>query len=128
VRLLVVEDDVALARVVARGLVEEGHAVDAAATAAGADQLLFENDYDLVILDIGLPDGDGLDLCRSLRDGHSAVRILALTARDALEDRVRGLDAGGTGARIAAPSRGRPDTNPGGGLGAPRPRRPACPQ
>ncbi len=93
-RLALVEDDPTLAEIVRRGLVEEGHAVDLATTAAEADLLVFENDYDLVLLDLGLPDGDGLDLCRQLRERDSPVRILALTARDSLADRVIGLDAG----------------------------------
>jgi two-component system OmpR family response regulator len=94
VRLLVVEDDVALARVLERGLREEGHAVDVERTAAGATRAVAIADYDLVVLDLGLPDGDGLAVCRSLKDSGSSTRVLVLTARDTLSDKVGGLDAG----------------------------------
>jgi DNA-binding response OmpR family regulator len=93
-RLLVVEDDLPLAQVIQRGLVEEGHAVDLEGTASGAEYAVSINEYDLVILDLGLPDGDGLSLCRNLRDSESPVRVLMLTARDTLTDKVAGLDAG----------------------------------
>lgn len=93
VRLLLVEDDVALARVVVRGLREEGHAVDHAGTLAEADEMCSFNDYALVVLDVGLPDGDGLDLCRQLR-GDGRARVLLLTARDRLPDKVAGFDSG----------------------------------
>ncbi|MET8874196.1 response regulator transcription factor [Nocardia sp. NPDC004604] len=93
VRLLVVEDDAGLARVLVRGLREEGHAVDHAPTLAEADDLCSYNDYALVVLDLGLPDGDGLSLCRQLKaDGRT--RVLVLTARGSATDRVTGLDTG----------------------------------
>ncbi|MGH1490548.1 MAG: response regulator transcription factor [Acidimicrobiales bacterium] len=93
-RLLLVEDDATLAKVMVRGLVEEGHAVDHASTVAGASEVLAINDYDLLVLDLGLPDGDGVDLCRSVRDSGVGLPILMLTARDGLSDKVAGLDAG----------------------------------
>lgn len=101
-RLLVVEDEVDLADALARGLRREGYAVDVANDAAGALERIGLHAYDLVCLDLNLPDGDGLDLCRRLRDGTDGVgdvdapppRILMLTARDAVEDRVTGLDEG----------------------------------
>jgi DNA-binding response OmpR family regulator len=93
-RLLVVEDDVLLAKVIQRGLVEEGHAVDLEASLEGAEFAVSINDYDLLILDRGLPDGDGLNLCRALRGRESPTRVLVLTARDAVADRIAGLDAG----------------------------------
>jgi two-component system OmpR family response regulator len=93
-RLLVVEDDDVLAQVICRGLREEGHAVDLEGTVAGAEMATSVNDYDVVILDLGLPDGDGMDLCRHLQGSGRGVRVLMLTARDALGDRVAGLDAG----------------------------------
>jgi DNA-binding response OmpR family regulator len=93
-RLLLVEDDAALAKVIARGLGEEGHAVDLAATVAAADEALSVHDYDLVVLDLGLPDGDGVELCRRLRHDERPVPVLMLTARDGLSDKVAGLDAG----------------------------------
>jgi DNA-binding response OmpR family regulator len=94
VRLLVVEDDPALGAVLAGGLREEGHAVDVEGTVAGGDLALSLAEYDVVVLDLGLPDGDGLSLCARLRCVGAATRVLVLTARDALPDRVAGLDAG----------------------------------
>lgn len=93
-RLLLVEDDPSLARVIERGLSEEGHAVDHAGTLAGASEAAAVNDYDLLVLDLGLPDGDGTELCRQMRSSGSGTPILMLTARDGISDRVRGLDAG----------------------------------
>ncbi len=93
-RLLLVEDDAGLAKVLVRGLVEEGHAVDHAATVADAGESMAINDYDLLVLDLGLPDGDGLDLCRTVRSSGAGLPILMLTARDGLSEKVAGLDAG----------------------------------
>ncbi len=93
-RVLVVEDDAALGDVLERGLREEGHAVDLERTMTGADLALSVSDYDLVILDLGLPDGDGLTLCARLRSAGTPARVLVLTARDTLADTVSGLDAG----------------------------------
>ena len=93
-RLLVVEDDVGLSALLRRGLVEEGYAVDTEATVARADEALAVNAYDLVILDLGLPDGDGTALCAAMADTPTRPRVLVLTARTTLSDRVGGLDAG----------------------------------
>jgi two-component system OmpR family response regulator len=93
-RLLVVEDDRALATVVARGLREEGHAVDVAHTLVDARHAVDSGQYDLVLLDLGLPDGDGLSVCRQLRERGDGTPVLVLTARDGTADKVRGLDAG----------------------------------
>ena len=93
-RLLLVEDDVSLSAVVERGLREDGYAVDTAATVLDARFQLEVNDYDLVVLDLGLPDGSGLDLCREIRAGGRNLPVLMLTARDGLSDKVSGLDAG----------------------------------
>lgn len=93
-RVLVVEDDRALGEVVRRGLVEEGYSVDLAASVVAADDAVRMNRYDLVVLDLGLPDGDGVSLCRKLRGDGMAVPILMLTARDGTWDKVGGLDAG----------------------------------
>jgi DNA-binding response OmpR family regulator len=93
-RVLLVEDDRTLAEVVRRSLTDEGHAIDVAHSIHQAEDLLEINDYRLVVLDLGLPDGNGADLCRRMRaDGHPA-HVLMLTARDARSDRVSGLDAG----------------------------------
>ena len=93
-RVLVVEDDVSLGEIVRRGLVEDGHAVDWERTLAGAREAVRLAPYHVVVLDLGLPDGDGLDLCRELRAGDTGARVLLLTARDSLGDKVTGLDAG----------------------------------
>ncbi|THV29173.1 response regulator transcription factor [Glycomyces paridis] len=93
-----VEDDRDLGPVIALGLRNEAYAVDLATTRAEAEELLCCNDFDVACLDLGLPDGDGLDLVRRLGRGEGALRrprrLLVLTARDAVEDRVAGLDAG----------------------------------
>ncbi|MCE7002185.1 response regulator transcription factor [Kibdelosporangium philippinense] len=92
-RLLVVEDDAALAAVLLRGLRDERHAVDHVSTLTAAEETCLFTDYALVILDLGLPDGDGLALCRQLKT-EGRTRVFVLTARDGLTDKVRGLDAG----------------------------------
>jgi DNA-binding response OmpR family regulator len=94
VRVLVVEDDRALASVLKRTLAEEGYAVDIAASISEATLSVDVNGYSLVILDLGLPDGDGADLCRQWRASGVEIPILMLTARDARRDRISGLDAG----------------------------------
>src|SRR4051812_22420131 len=93
-RVLLVEDDARLSASLARGLRGEGYAVDVAAS--GEDALLQARvyDYDVVILDVMLPGGDGLTVCRTLRDAGRWSPILMLTARDGVSDRIRGLDAG----------------------------------
>jgi DNA-binding response OmpR family regulator len=99
-RLLVVEDEEDLAEGLRVGLSRSGYAVDVAGSAADAYDLLTVNEYDLMLLDINLPDGDGFTLCRAVRDGavatpgDSELRVLMLTARGNLDDRVRGLDGG----------------------------------
>ena len=96
-RILLIEDDPDLAEVVALGLRNESYAVDPATTYAEAEDLLRTNAYDVACLDLGLPDGDGLDLLRRLGrepDLRRPRRLLVLTARDAPADRVAGLDAG----------------------------------
>jgi DNA-binding response OmpR family regulator len=99
-RLLIVEDEVELASALARGLRREGHAVDTAASAADAELKLASAGYDLVLLDWNLPDGSGIEICRSVSNGDLDLfgsekpRVLMLTARDDVDDRVLGLDAG----------------------------------
>jgi two-component system, OmpR family, response regulator len=93
-RILVAEDDSLLAAGLVRTLTRAAHAVDHAATGILADSALRSNDYDLVILDIGLPMIDGFEVLRRLRSRNSAMSVLILTARDAVEDRVQGLDMG----------------------------------
>ena len=93
-RLLLVEDDQELSRAVEHALATEGYTVDALSTGAGALFLAGEADYDAVVLDLGLPDIDGLQVLAKLRLQHSTLPVLILTARDSVEDRVGGLDAG----------------------------------
>jgi DNA-binding response OmpR family regulator len=93
-RILLVEDDPRIARFVSQGLRGQAYAVDV--TADGEDALYKAsiNDYDAVILDIMIPGRDGLEVCRKLRAEGSNVPVIMLTARDAVEDRVTGLDTG----------------------------------
>lgn len=93
-RVLVVEDEVDLADAVARGLRNEGYAVDVAYEGLEALEKAAVNDYDLVCLDLNLPGADGLEVCRRLKATEDGPRVLMLTARDSLEDRVTGLDHG----------------------------------
>lgn len=93
-RILVVEDDVLLADGIAQLLHDAGHAVEVSASLAGARTQLDLGPPDLLILDIGLPDGDGFDLLRQLRSGGADLCVLVLTARDALDQRVHGLNLG----------------------------------
>ncbi|NHC12553.1 response regulator transcription factor [Motilibacter deserti] len=99
-RLLVVEDEEDLADALRFGLTRAGFAVDVALTGAQAEERLGVNAYDVVVLDLNLPDTDGVDLLRQLRSGGfdgpsgSDTRVLLLTARSSLDHRVRGLDAG----------------------------------
>jgi two-component system OmpR family response regulator len=94
VRILVVEDDALLAEGLTSVLTRAGHVVEHATTGRHADILLVDEQFDLVVLDVGLPDIDGFEVLRRLRQRHSATNVLVLTARDAVEDRVRGLDLG----------------------------------
>jgi two-component system OmpR family response regulator len=93
-RLLVVEDDVKLARALERGLQREGYAVDLADTGDDALSRATENDYDAVVLDVMLPGRDGFSVCRAMRSNERWAPVLMLTARDQVGDRIRGLDAG----------------------------------
>jgi DNA-binding response OmpR family regulator len=94
VRLLIIEDEPRIAEILKSGLQRAGFAVDLMLRCADAREALAVTVYDAAILDLGLPDGDGLDLLAELRAAHNSVPILVLTARDAVEDRVSGLDAG----------------------------------
>jgi DNA-binding response OmpR family regulator len=94
VRLLLVEDEPAAARLLAKGLRERAYAVDVAADGRSATARVAVSDYDAVILDLGLPDSDGLTLCRDLRANSLTAPILILTARDAIHMRIAGLDSG----------------------------------
>ena len=93
-RVLLVEDEPHAAQVLAKGLREQAYAVDVAADGEAALFQAGTSDYDALILDLMLPRVDGLAVCRSIRDAGSAVPILMLTARDAVESRIEGLDSG----------------------------------
>jgi two-component system OmpR family response regulator len=93
-RILVVEDETRLATLLRRGLDEEGHAVELAATGEEALDWTEAAAFDAIVLDVMLPGIDGLEVCRRLRRRHVQTPILLLTARDAVPDRVAGLDAG----------------------------------
>jgi two-component system copper resistance phosphate regulon response regulator CusR len=93
-RILLVEDDQRISRFVARGLRERAYAVD---VAADGEQALYKcsvNDYDAIVLDVMIPGPNGFEVCRELRAGGSQVPVLMLTARDAVADRIMGLDSG----------------------------------
>lgn len=93
-RLLIVEDEPKVARFVERGLREEHYAVDVAANGEAGLDLALVHDYDLVILDVMLPKKDGFEVLEALRAAKRLCKVLMLTARDSVKDRVRGLDGG----------------------------------
>jgi len=93
-RLLLVEDNYRLAQTTKEGLENESFAVDCFGTASEAESALETVSYDAIVLDLGLPDGDGLSILCDLRAREDPTPVLILTARDGVEDRVRGLDAG----------------------------------
>jgi two-component system, OmpR family, response regulator len=93
-RILLVEDDEMLADAVTRALTQSAHAVDVARTGEAADHALAASQYNLVILDIGLPQLDGFEVLKRLRQRRNTVPVLILTVRDLPEDRVTGLDLG----------------------------------
>lgn len=93
-RILIVEDEQRLARLLRKSLMEEGHAADIANSGEEALDWVASAEYDAIILDVMLPGMDGITVCRELRTRRVQVPILLLTARDGIEDRVTGLDAG----------------------------------
>ena len=93
-KLIVIEDEKDVAAAICRGLKKNGYSVDAALDGQSAVDMLGVNEYDLMILDLNLPDLDGLEVCRLVRSQHPALLILILSARNRLEDVVRGLDLG----------------------------------
>jgi two-component system OmpR family response regulator len=94
VRILVVEDETRMAALVRRGLVGEGYAVDVTGNGEDAVWMAEAHDYDAIVLDVMLPGPNGVETCRRLRSSGVWTPVLMLTARDAVEDRVSGLDAG----------------------------------
>jgi two-component system OmpR family response regulator len=94
VRVLVVEDEVKMASLVRRGLEREGYVVDVATDGSEALWAAREQEFDAIVLDAMIPEPDGFAVCRALREEGRWAPVLMLTARDGVEDRVRGLDAG----------------------------------
>jgi len=93
-RLLLAEDDAMIGESIRRGLRQDGFAVDWVRDGRAAEVALAENVHDLVLLDLGLPRKEGLDVLRAMRRRGDARPVLIVTARDAVADRVAGLDAG----------------------------------
>ena len=93
-RVLVVEDEKRLADIIKRGLTEEGYSVDAAYDGEEAEYMALATHYDAIVLDLMLPKKDGVTVCRDLRSRNVTTPILMLTARDTLDDKIRGLDSG----------------------------------
>src|SRR5215510_1438868 len=94
-RLLLVEDDIAIQQFLSRALTEAGYKVDAAGDAKTAQTLALEGFHDAFIIDLGLPDRDGLDLIASCRAQGNNAPVLILSARRTVDERVRGLEQGG---------------------------------
>src|SRR3984885_10746817 len=101
-RLLVVEDNEELAELLAKGLRTAGYQVDVLSTVEEATSVLLTTFYAALILDLGLPDGDGLALLREIRHRNNPIPVLVLTARGGLHDRVNGL-GGGAAAYLGEP-------------------------
>ena len=93
-KILIVEDDLKVGQFVSNGLAELDYSVRLVRSCEEAREILAENSYDAIVLDLGLPDGDGLDLLKSRRESGFREPVLILSARDAVEDRVRGLNLG----------------------------------
>jgi YD repeat-containing protein len=93
-RLLVVEDDLDVAGFLRRGLTEAAYAVDVVSDGESATEMAALNPYDAIILDLMIPEPDGMEVCRRIRASGSHVAILILTARDSVDERIAGLDAG----------------------------------
>ena len=94
-RVLLVEDNARLRKFINKGLSVEGFSVDQFSTVSEAQAALDTIQYNVIVLDLGLPDGDGLMLLRALREKGDNVPVLILTARDGVDDRVKGLNSGG---------------------------------
>ncbi len=93
-RVLVIEDEKKLAAFIAKGLTQEGFSVDTAASAAEAEKQTLNGVYDLIVMDVNLPDGDGFTLLEALRREGDATPVIMLTARGSVDDKVRGLESG----------------------------------
>ncbi|MCI8716210.1 MAG: response regulator transcription factor, partial [Oscillospiraceae bacterium] len=93
-RILIVEDDALLNKTLAYNLISDGWDVTPALNARTAENLLAGTEYDLVLLDINLPDGNGYDLCRRIKPEHAGTVVIFLTANDQESDQIRGYEAG----------------------------------
>jgi two-component system OmpR family response regulator len=93
-RILIVEDEPKMTRILRRGLEQEGYSIDIAPDGVDGLHMAIENDYDGLILDVMLPGRDGFDVCREMRLKGRWAPVLMLTARDSVADRIQGLDAG----------------------------------
>lgn len=93
-QILIVEDEEKIANFLRRGLLEESYAIDVAGDGENALYKFEINEYDLIILDLLLPKVDGITVCRKIREVNTGIPILVLTAKDAIEDKVKGLDVG----------------------------------
>lgn len=93
-RILVVEDDPLLGDGIRVGLTQAGYAVDLVEDGIAADTAMLTNDYELIVLDLGLPKKSGLDVLKGLRDRNNDTPVIVLTAQDTVENRVKGLDTG----------------------------------
>ena len=93
-RILVIEDEAAIADFIEKGLNAEGYSVRRASDGLEGERLALSGDFRLVLLDLGLPGRDGLDVLRSIRSAQPDLPVIALTARDAIEQKVEGLDLG----------------------------------
>nr|WP_281249665.1 response regulator [Geothermobacter hydrogeniphilus] len=93
-KLLLVEDDAMIGKVMLQGLVQEGHVVDWARSAVDASMALRIGRYEMVLLDLGLPDGSGLEVLTNYRHGGGDAAVIIVTTQDAVAERIAGLDAG----------------------------------
>jgi two-component system, OmpR family, response regulator len=93
-RILLVEDDRMLSDAITRAMMQSAHVVDVSYSGEEADRALATYEYGLVLLDIGLPNMDGFEVLKRIRNRRNAVPVLVLTVRDAIEDRITGLDLG----------------------------------
>src|SRR6218665_3809068 len=93
-RILIVEDQPKMASFIKKVLVAQGYMVDVSETGMGAESLAVENEYDLVVLDVNLPDQNGMDTARHLRRDGFRMPILMLTALSTTKDKIHGLDSG----------------------------------
>lgn len=93
-KILVVEDDRLLNNTLCYNLYTAGYTVDAAVTKSAATQFVEKQDYDLIVLDVNLPDGDGFDLCKTIKERSSDTAVIFLTACDMESDQLRGFELG----------------------------------